>query len=126
MGTNQIAHKMSIVFIQWLVKEANEGNWNGKHLGEAFCQLDSDNQLKLTTVVDEEVQKQLAVLNKEKACLSVPLLGTNLLRWMYEEAEAGRWDKDLVFRVLEKKETEGGAVVSAKVKRGVYCIKAES
>ena len=41
---------MSTEFIRWLVKEANAGNWNGEKLGEAFCQLDSDNQLKLATV----------------------------------------------------------------------------
>merc|ERR550532_943667 len=115
-GTNQIAHKMSTDFIRWLVKEANAGNWDGEQLGEAFCQLNSDNQLKLAKVVDEELQKQLAVLNKEKTYLSVPLLGSNLQQWIYQEAEEGRWNKDLVFRVLERKETEGGAVVSAKVK----------
>ena len=114
---------MSTEFIRWLFEEANAGNWNGEHLGEAFCQLDSDNQLKLATVADEELQKQLAVLNKEKTCLSVPLLGSNLQRWMYEEAEVGRWDKDSVFRVLERKETEGGAAVRARVKNlGVYNI----
>ena len=83
--------------------------------------MNSDNQLKLSTVVDEELQKQLAVLNKEKTCLSVPLLGSNLQQWIYQEAEEGRWDKDLVFRVLERKETEESATVSAKVKNlGMY------
>merc|ERR550532_2658356 len=119
-GTNQIAHKMSTDFIRWLVEEVNAGNWNGEQLGEAFCQLDSDNQLKLATVVDEELQKQLAMLNKEKTCLSVSLLGSNLQQWIYQEAEEGKWNKDLVFRVLERKETEGGPVVSAKVKNLAY------
>ena len=82
-GTNRIAHKMSTDFIRWLVEEANAGNWDGEKLGEAFCQLNSDNQLKLATVADEELQKQLAVLNKEKTCLSVPLLGSNLQQWIY-------------------------------------------
>ena len=123
-GTNQIAHKMSTDFIRWLVEEANAGNWNGEKLGEAFCQLNSNNQLKLTKVVDEELQKQLAVLNKEKTCLSVPLLGSNLQQWIYQEAEDGMWEKDLVFRVLERKETEGGATVCAKVKNlGMYDTK---
>ena len=120
-GTNRIAHKMSTNFIQWLVQEANQGNWNGEKLGEAFCQLDSDNKLKLATVAEEELQKQLAVLNKEKTCLSVPLLGNNLQQWIYQEAEEGRWEKDLVFRVLERKEKD--AAVSAKVKNlGMYNI----
>ena len=92
-------------------------------MGEAFCQLDSDKKLKLATVVDEELQKQLAALNKETTCLSVPLLGSNLQQWLFQEAVEGRWEKDLVFRVLEKKETGGDAVVSAKVKNlGMYNI----
>ena len=89
---------------------------DGEALGGAFCQLDSDNKLKLSTVDDEELQKQLMVMNKEKSCLSAPLLGSNLQEWIYQEAEECRWEKELVFRVLEKKETEGGAVVSARVK----------
>ena len=121
-GTNRIAHKMSTDFIRWLVEEANAGNWNGEQLGEAFCQLNSDNQLKLATVADEELQKQLAVLNKEKTCLSVPLLGSNLQQWIYQEAEEGKWNEDLVFRVLERKETEGGADVSTKVKNLGICM----
>ena len=119
-GTNQIAHKMSKDFIQWLVQEANGGNWDGEELGEALCQLDSVNKLKLASVADEELQKQLAVLNKEKTCLSVPLLGNNLQQWMYQETEGGKWDKDLVFRFLERKETEGA--VSAKVNQGICMI----
>ena len=86
IGTNQIAHKMSKDFIRWLVQEANKGDWDGRALGEAFCQLDSDNKLKLATVDDEELQKQLAMLNKEKSCLSAPLLGSSLQEWIYQEA----------------------------------------
>ena len=78
--------------------------------------MDSNKKLKLTAVVDEELQKQLAVLNKEKTCLSVPLLGKNLQQWMYQEAEEGRWDQDMVFNVLERQKLEGGEIVSARVK----------
>ena len=113
---NQSAHQMSPDFIRWLVQEANKGDWDGRALGEAFCQLDSNNKLKLSTVEDKELQKQLTMLNKEKTCLSAPLLGSSLQEWIYQEAEEGRWEKELVFRVLEKKETEGGAVVLARVK----------
>ena len=104
-GTNLIAHKMSEDFIRWLIQEANEGNWDGEKLGEAFCQLDSNNQLKLATL-EEELQKRLAVLNKETTCLSAPMLGSNLQQWMFQEALEDRWDNELVFGVLERKETE--------------------
>ena len=113
--TLQIAHKMSTEFLQWLILEANEGRWNGEDLGAAFCELDADRKLKLATV-DEELQKQLAVLNKTKTCLSVPMLGSNIQQWLYQEAEEGRWDQDMVFNVLERQESEGGVVVSARVK----------
>ena len=121
--TIQIAHRMSADFICWLVQEANIGNWDGEELGGAFCQLDSDNKLKLATV-EEELQQQLAVLNKTKVCFSVPLLGKSFQHWVYQEAIKGRWDQDIVFRVLEGPETDEGAVVSARVKHlGMYILK---
>ena len=114
---------MSADFIRWLVQEANIGNWDGEELGGAFCQLDSDSKLKLATV-EEELQQQLAVLNKTKVCFSVPLLGKSFQNWVYQEAIDGRWDQEIVFRVLEGPETEEGAVVSARVKHlGMYILK---
>ena len=107
--TNQIAYKMSTDFIQWLIEETKKGNWNGEELGGAFCQLDSDNALKLATV-DEELQKELAVLNKAKTCSSVPLLGSNLQHWLYQEALEGRWEQNMVFRVLRRQDVEGDRV----------------
>ena len=84
-------------------------------MGEAFCQLDSDNRLKLATV-DEELQTQLAIFNKTKTCLSAPLLGSRMQQWLYQEALEGRWDRDEVFRVLEEVKTEAGTVITARVK----------
>ena len=104
--TNQIAFKMSADFIQWLIQETNKGNWNGEKLGGAFCQLNENNKLKLTTV-DKELQKQLAILNKRKTCSSVPLLGNNLQHWIYKEALEGRWEQQMVFRVLARQEAGG-------------------
>ena len=107
---------MSPEFVHWLIQEANEGRWKREELGAAFCELDANRQkLKLATV-DEELQKQLAVLNKTKTCLSVPMLSNSLQEWLYKETLKGRWDQDMVFKVLERKRSEGGAVVSARVK----------
>ena len=64
----------------------------------------------------EDLQKQLAVLNKTKTCLSVPLLGSNILQWIYQEAVDGHWEFEQVFKVLEREETDEGMVVSARVK----------
>ena len=113
--TNQIADKMSKEFIQWLVEQAHEGKWDGEELAGAFCQMNSDNKLKLATI-DEELQKQLAVQNKKKTCLSVPLLGSSMQQWLYQEAEEGRWSQEMVFGVLEKQEREGDIIVSARLK----------
>ena len=122
-GTNQIAHKMSTDFIRWLVQESKEGNWDGEELGAALCQLDSDNKLRLATVADEELQKQLAALNKTKTCNSVPLLGGDLQEWMYQEAMEGRWNQEAVFGVLERQETARGPVVSSRVQNlGMYPV----
>ena len=121
--TIQIAHRLSADFIRWLVQEANEGNWDGKEIGGAFCQLDSDNKLKLCKV-EEELQQQLAVLNKTKVCFSVPLLGKSLQRWVYQEPIEGRWDQEIVFRVLKGPETDEGSVVSARVTNlGMFIVK---
>ena len=107
--TNQIAHKISKDLLQCLIQAANKGNWNGEGLGGAFLQLNSDNKLKLTTV-DAELQKQLIVLNKIKACSSVPLIENNIQFWMYQEALEGRWDPEMIFRVLREEEAEGSRV----------------
>ena len=114
-GTLRIVHKMSTEFLDWAINEAQQGRWNGKALGAAFCELDEEGRLKLGTVPEEQ-QKQLAIMNKTKTCLSAPILESTILEWIYEEAIHGRWDQDLVFKWLERGETEEGVVVSARVK----------
>ena len=64
----------------------------------------------------------MAVLNKTKTCLSAPMLESTILEWIYQEAVNGRWDQDLVFKWLERQETEKGVVVSARVKRLGECV----
>ena len=119
-GTLRIVHKMSTEFLDWAINEAQQGRWNGKALGAAFCELDEEGRLKLAAV-PEDLQKRLAVLNKTKTCLSAPMLGSTILGWIYEEAIHGRWDQDLVFKWLERQETEKGVVVSARVKHISEC-----
>ena len=113
-GTNQVAHKMSKDFLHWLLQEVREKRWDGGSLGEAFCQLNSENKLKLLTV-DEESQREIANLNPTSICHSAPLLGSKMQMWVFQEAVAGRWDQDQVFQVLEEKEDEEGTAVCAKM-----------
>ena len=111
---------MSKDFIQWLLAEVNEGNWVREDLAEALCQLTSDNKLRLAAV-DEELQKQLATLNKTKTCLSVPMLGSRMQQWIYQEAKEGRWDRNEVFRVLKEVDAEGETVITATAPLGMCC-----
>ena len=114
-GTLKIVHKMSTEFLDWAINEAQQGRWNGEALGAAFCELDEEGRLKLANV-PEDLQKRLAVLNKTKTCLSAPMLESTILEWIYEEAVNGRWDQDLVFKWIERREAEVGVFVSARVK----------
>ena len=120
-ATLKIVHKMSTEFLDWAINEAQQGRWNGEALGAAFCELDEEGRLKLATVPEEQ-QKRLAVLNKTSTCLSAPMLESTILEWIYEEAINGRWDQDLVFKWIERRETEEGKVVSARVENLGECV----
>ena len=113
-GTNEIAFKMNGEFLQWLLQEVREKRWEGESLAEAFCQLSSENKLKLLGV-DEELQRQIAKLNPTRVCHCAPLLGSRMQMWMYQEAVAGRFVQDQVFRVLERKDKVEGTAVRSKV-----------
>ena len=133
-GINQIVHKISEELLQWIIWQANGGNWGKEELGRSVCKDSSTLNSQLPTSVpqcgrpptsstpritllwfDEETQKQLAVMDKAKTCHIVPWLGSNLQEWIYQEAIEGRWDQDLVFSVLKREEKEGTHVVSAKI-----------
>ena len=113
-GINQIVHKISKELLQWIIRQANEGNWDNGGLGRSVCKESSGPKITLLWF-DEETQKQLAVMDKAQTCQIVPWLGSNLQEWIYKEAIEGRWDQDLVFNVLQREEKEGAQMVSAKI-----------
>ena len=51
---------------------------------------------------EEKTQKKLALLNKDKTILILPWLSSNLQKWIYQEAQEGRFDQDEVCKVLKK------------------------
>ena len=106
--TSRIAHFLSTDFIQWLINEANEGNWSKEEVGSILCRKNADNQLILATL-DEETRRQVAVFNKVKTCSAVPYLEkeSDFLQWLYQEAVEGRWDQSMVFDAVVKETSDG-------------------
>ena len=113
-GINQIAHKISEELLQWILHLANEGNWNKEELATAVCSKSSDKKPPIS-MCSSGMQKQLAELNQSKTCEVIPWMGNNFHNWLYHEAVEGRWNQDLVFRVLKREEMAGATVVSAKM-----------
>ena len=116
-ATSKIAHMLSSDFIQWLISQANEGNWSKEEVGSIVCRKNRDNQLILA-MLDEELQKQAAVFNKGKTTSAVPYMDADFLLWLYQEAVKGRWDQSMVFEAVVKEELDGKASFSPKIKPG--------
>ena len=116
-ATSNIAHFMSADFVQWLISQANEGNWSKEEVGSIVCRKNRDNQLILATL-DEELQKQVAVFNKAKTISVVPYMDVDFLQWLYQEAVEGRWDQSMVFNALKKEEVDGKPVIVVHLKKG--------
>ena len=94
-ATSTIAHMLSQDFVQWLISQANEGNWSKEEVGSIVCRKNRDNQLILATL-DEETKKEVAVFNKEKTISAVPYMDADFLQWLYQEAVEDRWDQSMV------------------------------
>ena len=116
-ATSKIAHMLSADFIQWLISQANEGNWSKEEVGSIVCRKNVDNQLILATL-DKETQKRVAVFNKAKAISAVPYMDADFLQWLYQEAVEGRWDQPMVFEAVVKEELDGKASFSPRIKPG--------
>ena len=90
-ATIKIAHLMSLDFVQWLIKQAEEDNWSKEDVGSVVCRKNADNQLVLATL-DEGTQRRVAVFNKAKTCSAVPYMDEGEFpQWLYQEAIDGRW-----------------------------------
>ena len=117
-ATSKIAHLMSENFIQWLISQANEGNWSKKDVVSIVCRKNADNQLILVTL-DKNTKKQAAVFDKAKIVSAVPYMDTDFLQWLYQEAVEGRWEQSMVFEAVVKEELDGKAYFSTRIKPGI-------
>ena len=97
--TNNVAHLMSIEFIQWLVLEASSSRWSKEDVGSIVFRENRDNQLILATL-DKETQKQAAAFNKEKTLEVAHLLNAEFVLWLIEQAKEGNWSKEDVGSVV--------------------------
>ena len=116
--TLEIAHLMSADFVQWLISQANEGNWSKEDVSSIVCRKNADNQLILATL-DKELQKQVAVFNKGKTISAAPYMDADFLQWLYQEAVEGRWDQSMVFEAVLTEELDGKASYSPRIKPGI-------
>ena len=90
-ATSKIAHLMSLDFVKWLIKQAEEDKWSKEDVGSVVCRKNSDKQLILA-LLDEETQRRVAVFNKTKTCSAVPYMDEGeFLQWLHQEAIDGRW-----------------------------------
>ena len=99
------------------MQQVDEGNFDKVELASGVCHKSADQRPTLTSL-EEEAQKKLAVLNKDKTILILPWLSSNLQKWIYQEALEGRFDQGEVGKVLEKEEKEGEEVLSLKIHPG--------
>ena len=117
-ATSRIAHMLSADFVQWIIRQANEGKWSKEDVGSIVCRKSADNKLILATL-DRELQKQVAVFNKATTCSAVPFMDADFLQWLYQEAESGRWEKQMVFDAVVKEELDGKANFSPRINSGI-------
>ena len=106
----QIVHKISDDLLQWIIHQANKGDWHKEELADVVCNKSSDKKPPIS-MRSVDMQKQLAELNRSKTCQIVPWLGRELQRWMLE----GNWDQEMVSRYLAREVKEGELVVSARM-----------
>ena len=116
-NTSEIAHL--------LVQMASEGKLEKEDVSTILCSKDRDNCLILATL-DEEPQRIAASYNKKKTCFSLAYMGNEFLKWVYTEAEEGRWPSETVFKVLVKENVGGVDVITSRIKPGnipcpIYC-----
>ena len=82
-----MADNISFDLVHWVIKQANEGNFDKEVLASAVCHKTPYHRPTIL-LFDEETQKKLAVMNKTKTCQIIPWLGSNMQEWIYEEAIA--------------------------------------
>ena len=121
-ATGQVAPRFCSDLLQWILQQVDEGNFNNAEFARGVCDKSTDQRPTLPSL-EEEVQKKLALLNKDKAILILPWLSSSAQKWIYQEAQEGRFHQAEVGKFLEKEEKEGEEVLSLKIHPGWSNIK---
>ena len=91
--TIEVAHLMSVEFIEWLIHEASAGRWSREEVHKIVYKDNRDDRLVLSTL-NFETQKQVAVLYKEKTNKVAHLMGAEFVQWwLLEMANEDKWLK---------------------------------
>ena len=93
---NQIAHKISEELLQWILNQANEGNWEKDKLAIAVCKMCSEKQIVLN-INTELLQQTFHQANKQGLVSAVckiasdnqmvPKISKELLQWTIHQAK---------------------------------------
>ena len=109
--TIEVAHKLSSDYVQWLVQQALEGNWEKEDVVSIVCRSNKDNQLVLATL-DFDTQKQAAVLNKEKTSEVAHLMNADFVQWLIEQANEEKWSKEDVGNIVCRKNADNQLILA--------------
>ena len=58
------------------------------------------------------------MFNKAKTISAAPYMDADFLQWLYQEAEEGRWDQQMVFKALTKEEVDGKVNITTRINSG--------
>ena len=114
---SQALLKISSELLQWILPQADEGNFDKDELASAVCDK-SPGKRPTLPLFEEDTQKKLAVMNKTKTCQIILWLSSNLQKWIYQEAMEGRFDQDEVFKLLKRERTDEEEVLTLNIHPG--------
>ena len=103
--TEKIACTLSLEFVQWLVEQAREGNWDKKSVGSILCRENKERAVILR-LFPFEVQKEVATWYPDAADKVAHMLGFEFAQWLVEQAREGRWDRTTVGSILCRENKE--------------------
>ena len=114
---SQALLKISSELLQWILPQADEGNFDKDELASAVFDKSPDKR-PVFSLFEEDTQKKLAVMNKTKTCQIILWLSSNLQKWIYQEAMEGRFDQDEVFKLLKRERTDEEEVLTLNIHPG--------
>ena len=110
-ATAKIAHKLSLEFVQWLVKQRMDGHWEGKELGSVVWRKNKDGTV-IFSQLDFETKKQVAHWSREETNKNAHLSGANFIQWLIKMALEEKWSKEEVGNIVCRKNANNQLVLA--------------